>query len=325
MPDLEINNFDQNKFKNTLTNAPVLGKIQLGVGRRRIFDATNRVIGTCAGNKIYDLNGKLWGTIITHDTEAGFNKNDIVDRGTVIATIDSRNNIYRKQLSVFKADTSTNVYLGTIRGNKVAKILLPLLISILAITGVSGVVLSGILKSNNDPDYLKYAPVIGVYSGSVYPDRHWDQIEELNIFEKENYGGIIAPGYSGKYQFVVKNENTHEIEYRITMEKDDEHDYHLKYRLRRGEAASGKGYVSGNGTIAGYLEPEQVVPSKVKLAPGATHVYILEWMWVDDGTEEQDAIDTHIGEHSAPDPITKKTNPDYTYKLTLTVSAEYVG
>ena len=318
MPDIEINNFDQSKFRNTLTNAPVLGKIQLGVGRRRIFDAQNRVIGTVAGNKIFDLNGKLWGTIITHDTEAGFNKNEIVDRGTVIATIDSGRNIYRKQLSVFKADTSTNVYLGTIRGNKVAKVLLPLVVAILAITAVSGVILSGILKGNNEPDYLNEAPVLGVYSTRVYPSYHWNQNEEIDIFGKgSKTSAIIAPGSSGTYTFVVKNENTHTIEYKITMKKTDEHDYNLKYRLAIKNIGDSKKYVAGNGTDAGYIEPEQINPSKAELAPGATRIYLLEWIWENDDTPEQNAIDTQLGQN------TVNHKKEYTYKLTLTVSAEY--
>ena len=316
MPDFEINNFDSTKYRNTLTNTPVIGKIKLGVGRKRIFDAANRIIGTCAGTKIYDLNNKLWGTIVTHDSEAGFNKNEIVDRGTVIATIDSRKNIYRKTLSAFKADTSTNVYLGTIRANKVVSILLPLLISILAVTAVSGVILSGILKGNNEPDYLKEAPVLGVYSNSIFPSNSWKQKSEIDIFNKGSLKtAIIAPGSKGTYVFAVKNENTHAIEYNIRMHKDDTHDYNLFYRLAQRRAGDTKRYVAGNGTENGYLEPEAILPAKVELAPGASHYYELEWIWRLEDNEEQNEIDTNIGENY------KK----YTYKVEITISAEYVG
>ena len=315
MPDIEINNFDSTKFRNTLTNTPVLGKIKLGVGRRRIFDAANRVIGTCAGNKIYDLNGKLWGTIITKDSDAGFNKNEIVDRGTVIATIDSRKNIYRKMLSAFKADTSTNVYLGTIKSNKVVSVLLPLLISILAVTAVSGVILSGILKGNNEPDYLKEAPVLSVYSNSVFPSNSWKQKSEIDIFNKGSQKmAMISPGSNGTYTFAIRNENTHAIEYSIRIRKNDDHDYNLLYRLAL-IRAGGRRYVAGNDTDNGYLEPEAIVPSKVTLEPGAVHYYDLDWIWRLEDTEEQNEIDTNIG----------KNYDKYTYKVEITISAEYVG
>ncbi|MBQ7579453.1 MAG: hypothetical protein IJT25_02865 [Clostridia bacterium] len=314
MPEILVDNFDKNKFKNTLTNAPVLGKVKLGVGRKRIFDAQNRIIGTVAGTKIYDLNNKLWGTIITRDSEAGFNKNEIVDRGTVIATIDRDKNIYRKQVSAYKAGTSSNVYLGTIRTNKVVAILLPLLISVVAITAISGVILGVILRQKTEPDYLKEAPVLGVYSNSVYPSNNWKQKKEIDIFNKGDLKtAIIAPGDSGNYIFAVKNENTHAIEYRITMKKDDEHNFNLVYRLALQLTGDSKRYVAGNSSPEGYLSPENVLPSSVVLAPGASHYYILEWLWQDNNTDEQNKTDTNIGAHQ------------YSYNLELTVSAEYVG
>ena len=317
MPEMNFNNtnnnFDATKFKNTLTGMPVFGAPKVGALRKKIYDAQNRIIGTVGGNRIYDLNGNLWGTIITKTSASGFNKNEIVDRGQVIATIDNHKNIYRKEVSRLKIDSSTTVYLGTIKQNTVVAVLLPIFISLLLVTGVTGTILSGILKGKSDSDYLNSAPILGVYSKSVTPSTSWTQTEDLDIFNKGNLEmAVIAPGQSGDYVFIVKNENAHPINYSVAIKEKDDYGFGLVYKLSAQSVGDSKRYLIGTAGNDGWVEIDGLVTATTRLEPGASQAFILDWLWVLEDNDEQNAIDTNIGSHR------------YQYGLTLTVSAEFI-
>ncbi len=291
---------DKNKFKNSLTGAPLIDKPRLGFGRKRIFDAENKIIGSVSGNKIYDLNGRLWGRIITKNEVSGFNKNEIVDRGTVIGTIDNKKNIYKKQSSQFKADAAPTTYVGTIKSNKVVSVLVPILVATFLVTAVTSVILSSILKDNSENDYLNSAPVLGVYSrvGNI----SWKQSKDINIFKDSTGSNIIAPGDKGSYAFVVKNENAHTINYTISFKASNEHNFQLKYKL-----SDQTRYIIGGTDL--WVPINELTTRGVQLRAGATQIYVLEWYWDEN---ENDEADTNNG---------KNQN---TYNIEITVSAEFV-
>lgn len=292
---------DKNKFKNSLTGAPLINKPRVGFARKRIFDAENKIIGSVAGNKIFDLNGRLWGRIVTKSEAAGFNKNEIVDRGMVIATIDNKKNIYKKQNSQIKNDAAPTVYVGTIKSNKTSAVLVALAI-LLFVTAATGVVLSSILKDRNEPDYLKYAPVLGVYSR--VGNQSWKQNKTINIFRSSQYNtdAFIAPGDKGDYAFVVKNENTNAINYTISFKESNQNKFSLRYRL-----SDQTRYLIGGNDY--WVEVNNLTTRTVQLKPGASQVFVLEWYWDENVSDTNDTLNG------------LKQN---FYNLEISVSAEFV-
>ncbi len=293
---------DKNKFKNSLTGAPLIDKPRLGFGRKRIFDAENKIIGTVSGTKIYDLNGRLWGRIITKNEASGFNKNEIVDRGTVIATIDNKKNIYRKETSKYKTEAAPTTYVGTIKSNKTVAIVVPILVATLIITAVTSVILSTILKDNSEDDYLKNAPVLGVYSQA--DNQSWKQNTHIDIFRSNQYNTaeFIAPGDTGSYAFVVRNENTHAISFAISFREDNEHNFSLRYRL-----SDQTRYLIGGATT--WVSIDNLTTRGIQLLAGATQVFVLEWWWDPNLSDEDDTINGQ---------------QQNTYNIEITVTAEFV-
>ena len=298
---------DNNKFKNSLTGAPIIDKPRLGFGRKRVIDGNGKIIGSVSGNKIFDLNGRLWGRIVTRDEASGFNKNEIVDRGTVIATIDAKRNIYRKKAA--SAQTSAE-FVGTIKTNKTTTILLPLLVALLLVTAVTSVVLGKIIKDNSEPDYLKRAPVIDVLS--QVGERSWKQYSKLAIFKSSQYESkYIAPNDKGTYVFIIKNEDTHAINYSVNLASDDKYGWPMVYKLTDDTRA--RYFIGERGTAdTTYVQLGKNGKSTIQLTldPGATQALVLHWWWNPNISDEKD---TNIGSHQ------------YEYKLDLTVSAEFVG
>jgi len=285
------------KFKNSLTNTPIVGKPKLGL-RKRVFDAENKIIGSVSGNKIYDLNNRLWGTIVTKDNVSGYNKNDIVGHGDVIGTFDKGKNIYVKRRSITTLDVMPIEYMGTIRSNKFAAVILPLLIALFGAISVTGAIIAAIIGNNND--YLKYAPVLSVmnYSDSVA----WVQDGQLPIFYSSQYNTdkFIAPGDSGEFRFVIKNDNKHKIRYTITLKESNENNFSLKYRLKCDT------YVIGP---EDYVVIEEItIPSDV-LKPVESKLYRLFWRWDPDVDDEADTIN---GQEQRR------------YKIEINIVAEYI-
>lgn len=286
---------DKNKFKNSLTGTPIINKPNVGFGRKLIIDASGYIIGSVSGNKIFDLNGRLWGRVVTKNEATGFNKNEIVDRGSVVATLDSKNNIYRRVIAQYSQGTSTTAYIGTIRSNKIASVIMPLLIIALVITVTTSVILASILKDKSEPDYLKNAPIIDVFSKTNSVS--WLQDDTIDIFPKT----VIAPGDSGEYPFVIKNKDLHPIDYTINFSENNEHEFPLKFRLYY------RTYYIG-GTSAWHSLSE-ISKHTQELQAGQTDTYILEWWWDPNVSDE---IDTDIGEHQ------------YRYEIDISISASFV-
>ena len=257
-------------FKNSLTNTPIIGKPKLGL-RKRVFDAEGNVIGSVSGNRIYDLNGRVWGSVVTKDTASGYNKNDIVSHGNVIGTIDNHHNIYSKRRSATSLDVLPSVFTGTIKANKVAALLLPLIIGLAAATAVSSVVVAGVLQP--DKDYLNYAPILSVLGPN---QKAWAQDEDLKIFKSNTYNtdAYIAPGDRGDYVFVIKNDNKHAITYAINFKEtneDEENKFGLRYRL-----SCESFYVLGQN---GYVTLDEKTTPEMRLEAGQSRLYRLYWYW----------------------------------------------
>ena len=288
---------DESKFQNSLTNMPIVGKPKLGL-RKRIYDSQNQIVGTTSGNKIYDLNGRLWGTIVTKDTASGYNKNDIVSRGDVIGTIDENKNIYAKRRSATSFDVLPSVYIGRVKANKIVSVLFPLLIALVTATAVSGAVVASMIKP--DDDYLNTAPVLSITNQSN--GQEWTQNGNLRIFYSNQYGtsSFIAPGDTGEYRFVVKNANAYPIEYAITLQEYNENEFSLRYRLR------GDTYVIGGD---GYKDIDTITIPTKRLEAGQSMLYRLSWFWDPDVDDE---LDTLNGQYQSE------------YRINISINASFV-
>ncbi|MCR5553884.1 MAG: hypothetical protein K6F08_03990 [bacterium] len=288
---------DESRFKNSLTNMPIVGKPKLGL-RKRIYDSQNQIVGTTSGNKIFDLNGRLWGTVVTKDTASGYNKNDIISRGDVIGTIDESKNIYAKRRSATSFDVLPSVYIGRVKANKIVSVLFPLLIALISATAVTGTIVAGIIKP--DDDYLNTAPVLKVANQSN--QQEWTQNGNLKIFYSNQYNtdAYIAPGDSGEYRFVINNANAHPIEYSITLTEHNENEFSLRYRLM------GETYVIGG---EGYKDIGTITIPTKRLEAGQSQVYRLFWFW---DPNVDDELDTLNGQYQSE------------YKINISVNASFV-
>jgi len=133
--------------------------------------------------------------------------------------------------------------------------------------------------------------------------RTWSQATSINIFGRRensignnnlnglNSGepdhGVIAPGDSGIYPFLLKNIESYPIKYTISLSDTDESlpKIPLKYRLKMSDS-----YVGND-----QWQSAEEIQSDIKvLAPGSIDYYTLEWKWI----TESDALDTMIGRQS---------------------------
>jgi len=112
--------------------------------------------------------------------------------------------------------------------------------------------------------------------------------------------GLLYPGAGGEYKFTLKNPETFPIEWRLTIQDENEKQIPMKYRILKGPT----NYVIGGNTGVEATDwlPMQpgglAYPSAAgfeKLSRSATEDFTLEWQWI---LDEDDDRDNDLGEES---------------------------
>lgn len=118
----------------------------------------------------------------------------------------------------------------------------------------------------------------------------WTQNTTISLFADRTGVGAdrkLAPGSKGSYAFLVNNNNTYGITYRMKVTAPQgQLLIPLRYRLKSGET-----YLCGNSST--WLTAEELAAAAVTLKGGTQKEYLLEWQWMFDGGD--DAYDTQIG------------------------------
>ncbi len=136
----------------------------------------------------------------------------------------------------------------------------------------------------------------------VYDEKQkYSNTTKLEIFKHASYyivDGLIAPGAENSYQFVIRNNNSFNINYKLDFIETNDHNINMKYRLK----LNGK-YVVGNNNE--YVELEKLNNYTAKLDKNSYDVYTLDWKWFESDN------DTYVG-----------TQIQANYKMNLKISAE---
>ncbi len=120
---------------------------------------------------------------------------------------------------------------------------------------------------------------------SIFDEKgNFDNQKELNIFSNPAFEmkPIIAPGSSNAYQFVIRNNNSFNIQYSIKMNETSKYNINMKYRLKQDG-----NYIIGNDNT--WVTANKLIVEKVNLASKSNMPYILEWKWFESNH------DTEIG------------------------------
>ena len=178
-------------------------------------------------------------------------------------------------------------------------------------TFVSFYALIGILK----PDYSEVndEPLAIICIPQSEGELEWSQNSTLNIFtegtrtmpdgkvEKYTMNNEIAPEDTGMYGFILNNENSRTIEYRISLAEQNSYNIPIKYKLKAGGE-----YVLGD--EGKWLDTESFSAENLELTRYSSMQFELHWKW--DGSD--DALDTKIGSEALAN-----------YMLTVTLRAGY--
>ena len=151
----------------------------------------------------------------------------------------------------------------------------------------------------SSPEDTGHTPNVEV--GDDYkPGQTWTQMSSVDIFAKrqgntgvQNINGknVIAPGSKGTYIFKLKNPETYDLLYTITLtEPDNSLKLPMKYRISKG--SSGTDYIGG----AGWKNPADIAASNYTLAAGESEYYTIEWKWVSSSDIEDTAIGINSGD-----------------------------
>lgn len=113
----------------------------------------------------------------------------------------------------------------------------------------------------------------------------YDYQKEINIFNSfQSNNNMIAPGYSGIYNFRVNNKSNMNIKYQLEFRELEEYNINIRYRLKRN-----KEYIVGSSEE--WKEASKIKTSFLDLEDNATDNYYLEWLWID----SNDELDSYIG------------------------------
>lgn len=187
----------------------------------------------------------------------------------------------------------SNGYIATIR--RPSYFIIPIIILLLVFVTLFSVFFSAyFLKRSENVDY---APVLFIASED---GTTWEKSESLPVFLNDTFGDSkIAPGMSGSYRFVFRNENSDKLTYSLGFSEVNEYGISILYRIKRDGAyiTEGREYVGVNDLGIDGLTIEA----------GSETLFELEWLWKDN-----DEKDTVAGENSA------------VYTLNITLSARVV-
>lgn len=141
--------------------------------------------------------------------------------------------------------------------------------------------------------------------GLIVEDNNDEFVKQnkLKIFENSAFTmkNKIAPGSTNTYNFIIKNNNSFTIKYKIKMIEDNPHNINMKYRLKLNDQ-----YIIGSENM--WFSAESLDIDYVTLLSRETSSYSLDWKWFDSDN------DTQIGEE-----VTDK------YKLSINITAEEIS
>ncbi len=218
-----------------------------------------------------DTQKVLQGTFVRSDKQVLWQK-DHQKRGFV----DKNNNIF----------DNANNYVATLRYARSWNVILAVLLCVMVVFS-SFLVAHFIKESQSDIPEIFIADMQGA---------SWQDTENIPVFFNEMFGDkAIAPGLSGSYKFIFRNDSDEALDFSIAFACQNQHNIGIVYRLKR----DGSYIDDGQAVSADDLHIDQLI-----IADGSSSVFELEWEWL-----HNDAVDTFAGENNA------------IYTLTITITA----
>lgn len=115
----------------------------------------------------------------------------------------------------------------------------------------------------------------------------WNQTKNLPVFANPQFGdSVIAPGLTGSYKFVFRNDNADALAYNIAFSCENDYGIRVGYKLFRDSAV-----IAG---AEGYVTAEDLTCNDLTIEAGSSTRFELEWRWLHD-----DETDTVAGRNSA--------------------------
>ncbi len=124
---------------------------------------------------------------------------------------------------------------------------------------------------------------VTVFDGDVI----YSNNTQLNIFTRTAYevvDGKIAPGGENSYQFIIRNNNTFNIMYSLTLIETNDYNINMKYRLKKNER-----YVSGDDDT--WVTYDELKQDFQNLSSKNYDVYTLDWKWFESENDTQIGTD----------------------------------
>ena len=233
--------------------------------RGSLLDGSGSRIGKIRKSIWYDGSGKEEGVFRKENESvyfyAGNERKGYVDRN---------NNVFY---------TEGDTYVATIRRFSWLPILL--IIILLLIATLLSVVLGAYYFRRSDD----YAPVLFIADED---GTEWSEERNLPVFENERFGdSVIAPGMSGTYRFMLRNENEDSLDFSLLFSETNAYEIGLCYKLKRDGV-----YLAG--AEDAYVSVSELGRSDMTIEPESASLFELEWYWA-----HNDPIDTTAGENDA--------------------------
>ena len=230
-----------------------------------VVDKKGRRIGKIRNCTWYDGENNVCGVLRKEETNVF-----VYDNETRTAYVDKNDNIL----------TTENKYLATIR----RFLWLPVLIAFIMFAAITVVtVLLSMYFLSRSENYIPTIFIAHAEEGRV----EWSDEENIPVFMNETFGDtVIAPGVSGSYRFMMRNENDDPLIFSLTFAEENPFGIGLGYRLKRDGA-----YIAGH---ADYTDVESVSVHEMTIEEHSSTIFELEWYW-----QHNDEVDTAAGENEA--------------------------
>lgn len=114
--------------------------------------------------------------------------------------------------------------------------------------------------------------------------------EKLRIFENPayQYESVIAPGSSNSYNFIIRNNNSFNINLNIKMVEKNDINITMVYRLKENN-----NYIIGDDST--WVKADKLKLDNISLNKKDYNTYILDWKWTYSTNSQNDKIDTKAG------------------------------
>lgn len=123
--------------------------------------------------------------------------------------------------------------------------------------------------------------------GLVVTDKNikWNSTNKLRIFSNPSFEneGIIAPGSSNSYKFIINNNQQFDVVYNLTIIETNKYNVNMKYRLKKNG-----NYILGDKDNWVYIREQKL--DSYTLSARKKDNYELEWKWFDSENDTDIAI-----------------------------------